>query len=303
MLINILLNSQINHYFNLLSDVTPFGHLIRLWASLLIVSIIICFLVGEFTGNLSQVDKIWSLMPIVYAIVTLSSFPNSPRIWIMAFLVTFWGLRLTFNFARKGGYHFIPWKGEEDYRWNVLRQHPMLQGFRITLFNLLFIAFFQLTLIMLFSAPLLLAAQNSDTALNGLDAIAGAFMLLFILIETIADNQLFKFHLQKQKKTAVDGRFTKSLEKGFMVDGLWKYVRHPNFAAEQSIWVSFYFFGVAASGQWLNWTVAGPALLILLFIGSSDFTENISRKKYSAYDKYKQTTPKFIPVILKSKRI
>ena len=301
MLINILLNSQIDIFFNYLNGADPAGHLAGLWVTILLTTILVCFLVGELTGNLSQVDKIWSLIPIVYAIITLTAFPNSPRIWLMTFLVTFWGLRLTYNFARKGGYHLTPWKGEEDYRWNVLRQHPLLQGFRITLFNLLFIAVFQLSLIMLFSAPLLLAAQHTDNPLNGIDYLAGGFMLLFVLIETIADNQLFDFHLQKQKKVPVDNRFTKSLEKGFMVDGLWKYVRHPNFAAEQSIWVSFYFFGVAATGQWINWTIAGPALLILLFVGSSNFTENISRKKYSAYEEYKQTTPKFIPGILKSK--
>ena len=35
----------------------------------------------------------------------------------MLALVTLWGARLTFNFARKGGYA----PGGEDYRWAVLR--------------------------------------------------------------------------------------------------------------------------------------------------------------------------------------
>jgi steroid 5-alpha reductase family enzyme len=39
----------------------------------------------------------------------------------MAFLVTLWGLRLSYNFYRKGGYNIIPWKGEEDYRWKIFR--------------------------------------------------------------------------------------------------------------------------------------------------------------------------------------
>ncbi len=34
----------------------------------------------------------------------------------MALLILLWGARLTFNFARKGGY-----SGTEDYRWPVLR--------------------------------------------------------------------------------------------------------------------------------------------------------------------------------------
>jgi len=242
-------------------------------------------------------------MPIVYSLITLSAFPNSPRILLMSVLVTIWGLRLSYNFYRKGGYNIIPWKGEEDYRWNILRQNPLLQkGIRIQLFNLLFISFYQNMLILLFSTPLILAAKYSNTGLSKLDYMAAFFMLLFILIETIADNQLFNFHQQKQNKIPINGNFSNSLAKGFMTDGLWKHVRHPNFISEQLIWVSFYFFGTAASGQLINWTLTGSVLLILLFIGSSDFTESISMKKYPEYLNYKQQVPKFIPLIFKLKQ-
>lgn len=286
-----------------IGDQSVYGELLRSWIIVLGITIFICFVVGELTKNFSQVDKTWSIMPIIYGAITLSAFPDSPRIWLMTVLVTFWGLRLSYNFYRKGGYHKIPWKGEEDYRWSVLRANPILKGrVRTTLFNLLFISVYQQVLIMLFSTPLLLAAKSGDSALSTLDYVAAAFMFMFILIETIADNQLFDFHLQKQKKMAYDGRFSSSLEKGFMIDGLWKYVRHPNFAAEQSIWVSFYFFSVAASGEWINWTLSGPVLLILLFIGSSQFTENISKQKYPAYEDYQENVPKFIPIALKSKQ-
>lgn len=39
--------------------------------------------------------------------------PLNARLLIMAVLVTVWGTRLTYNFARKGGYRF----SAEDYRW------------------------------------------------------------------------------------------------------------------------------------------------------------------------------------------
>jgi steroid 5-alpha reductase family enzyme len=80
-----------------------------------------------------------------------------------------------------------------------------------------------------------------------------------------------------------------------MTEGLWKHVRHPNFTSEQLIWVSFYFFGVAAYGQWINYTIAGPILLILLFVGSSQLTEGISSRKYPGYAIYKKEVPRFIP--------
>lgn len=292
---------QIWHEF--LNDQSAFGELFKTWIFILGLIIVLCFVVGELTQNFSQVDKTWSIMPIIYGIVTLYAFPDSPRIWLMTILVTFWGLRLSYNFYRKGGYHKIPWKGEEDYRWSILRANPLLKGrLRTSLFNLLFISVYQQVLIMLFSTPLLIAAKFADTGIGVYDFVVAAFVILFILIETIADNQLFAFHLQKQNKTPRDGRFDNSLKNGFMIDGLWKHVRHPNFAAEQLIWVSFYFFSVTASGEWFNWTLSGAVLLILLFVGSSQFTETISKNKYPAYEGYQENVPKFIPITLKSKQ-
>ena len=285
-----------NDWQLLLTGTDAYSDLLRTWVAIMLVTVAVCFVVGELTKNYSQVDKIWSLMPIVYAGVTLYAFPSSPRIWLMAVLVTLWGARLTYNFYRKGGYNIIPWKGEEDYRWEVLRQKPQLKGFRMVLFNLLFISFYQQALIILFTTPLLLAAKNQSAGLSTLDVVATVALLLLLYIETTADNQLFAFHQQKQNKAARDGRFSKSLEKGFMVDGLWKYVRHPNFAAEQSIWVVFYLFSVAASGEWINWSISGALLLIILFKGSSDFTESISAQKYTKYKTYQQSVPRFIPL-------
>jgi steroid 5-alpha reductase family enzyme len=289
----LLIQNAVFQIFN--SNGTDFEQLSNTLFLVMIFIALGCFIVGELTKNYSQVDKIWSILPIVYSLITLFKFSSSPRILLMTILVTAWGLRLTYNFSRKGGYSVIPWKGEEDYRWNILRQNPKLKGFRIVLFNLFFISLYQNFLIFLFSTPLLLAAKYTNTSLNGLDYLATFFMLLFLCIETIADNQLFNFHLQKQHKIPETSRFANSLKVGFMTDGLWKYVRHPNFISEQLIWVSFYLFSVAASGQWINWTLSGSVLLILLFIGSSDFTESISIEKYPEYIDYKLNMPRYFP--------
>ncbi len=272
-----------------------FQNLVLTWIIVMLIVALACFFVSELTRNYSQVDKLWSLMPVAYSWITVAAYP-SVRLYIMAALVTLWGFRLSFNFYRKGGYNIVPWKGEEDYRWKVLRENPALKGrIRFGLFNLFFISFYQNTLIFLFSTPLLLAALYHGNPMNIIDLIAAALMLLFIVMEGLADNQLFRFHTEKkglQKGTPVYG---KSLGKGFMSEGFWKYVRHPNFASEQAIWASFYFFSVAASGKWLNFTLAGPLLLILLFIGSSAMTEKISSGKYPEYKNYQKAVPRFIP--------
>jgi steroid 5-alpha reductase family enzyme len=172
----------------------------------------------------------------------------------------------------------------------------MLKGrIRFGLFNLFFISFYQNILIMLFSTPLLLAAISQDKPLTIIDFLAAAFMLLFIITESLADNQLFRFHQEKKLGENELSRYKESLKRGFMSEGFWKHVRHPNFASEQAIWISFYFFGVAASGQLINLTLTGPVLLVLLFIGSSQLTESISSKKYPEYAVYRKNVPKFLP--------
>jgi steroid 5-alpha reductase family enzyme len=44
-----------------------------------------------------------------------------------------------------------------------------------------------------------------------------------------------------------------------------------------------------------QWTVAGPFLLTVLFIGSTIFTENISVSKYPEYVDYQRRTSPIIP--------
>lgn len=270
-----------------------FKHLTGTCLIIMFCAALVCFVVSEITRNYSQTDKLWSLMPIVYSIIAFASNP-SPRLFIMCCLVIIWGFRLSFNFYRKGGYSIIPWKGEEDYRWKFVRQLPQLKGrIRFGLFNLFFISLYQHIIILLFSTPLLIAAKYQDSRLNLLDIIAVCLMLFFIVIESVADNQQFRFQKLKRQLKQDEGVFTGSLKQGFLSEGLWRFVRHPNFISEQAIWISFYFFGVAASGNWINWTLAGPLLLILLFLGSTALTEYISSKKYPDYAAYKKNVPVF----------
>lgn len=280
---------------------TPFRELVITWLTILTGVIVICFMVSEITRNYSQVDKLWSLLPPAYSWVTVAAFPTV-RTVIMAVLVTLWGLRLSFNFNRKGGYSIIPWKGEEDYRWKILRESPALRGrLRFGLFNLLVISLYQNIIILLFTTPILIAALYPDAPLAVTDIVAAVLMLSFLIIETVADNQQFRFQTMKRSVAGTGDEFSDSLRKGFLTEGLWKYSRHPNYASEQAIWISFYLFGVAASGKWINFTLAGPVLLVLLFIGSSIMTENISSSKYPDYSVYQKEVPKFIPRIFRRK--
>lgn len=260
------------------------------------------FVAGELTGNVSQVDKLWSLLPIVYAWTVAAHGDGSPRLQLMALLVTAWGVRLTWNFSLKGGYGLKFWRGTEDYRWNVLRQKPEFQPrWRWTLFNLLFISGYQNILILLMTLPTIVALQFDTMPLGALDYIAAAAMLFMIALETVADYQQWRFQSAKKEMTESGRPLTGVYARGFLSEGLWKYSRHPNYFAEQSIWIAFYLFSVAASGQWLNWSVSGCLLLVILFRGSSAFSEEISTGKYPEYGEYQRAVPRFIPVRFRNK--
>ena len=258
-----------------------------------------CFVVGEISRNNSQVDKLWSIVPIYYVWhMTLLAPALSERMVLMAILVTIWGARLTFNFARRGAYTWRFWAGEEDYRWEELRKRPGFNNnFIWGLFNLFFISAYQNILIFSFTVPILATlSDQANPALNGVDYLLAALLLLAVAIEFVADQQQYVFQTEKHRRIKA-GEALGDYEKGFVSTGLWGIVRHPNYAMEQSIWVIFYLFSVNATGQWVNWTIGGCVLLLILFKGSSDFSEELSANKYPAYKDYQKNVPRFIPFL------
>lgn len=273
-----------------------------LWSTIYIVIGVVAytFIVGELTNNNSQVDKLWSVVPIIYVWnMFYQAYQHThvinERMLLMSILVTLWGIRLTYNFARRGAYQWKFWAGEEDYRWEILRKRPGFNNrFVWMIFDLFFICSYQNVLIFLFTLPILATLATNATALGLADYLLAALYVGFIIIEYIADQQQFDFQTEKHRRIN-NNEALGEYEKGFVSTGLWSIVRHPNYASEQSIWVVFYFFSVIATGEWLNWSVVGCVLLIILFKGSSDFSEDISANKYPEYKKYQASVPRFIP--------
>ena len=216
----------------------------------------------------------------------------------MACLATLWGARLTFNFGRKGAYKLKFWEGEEDYRWKVLRAKKEFRPhWKWMLFNLFFISVYQNVLVLMTTFPALVS-MNSTVPFGWVDSLAAVLMFGFILYETIADEQQWKF---QSKKWAMLGQGKKLEElpapynKGFNTTGLWRVSRHPNYFAEQGTWVSFYIFSIGAGIGLFNWSAVGALLLIVLFLGSSSFAEDISSSKYPEYAQYIKEVSRFFP--------
>lgn len=249
------------------------------------VTTVIVWVLSLITGDHSWVDRIWSIIPVAYLwIFAGSAGLADARLDVMAVLVTLWGARLTFNFARKGGYA----TGGEDYRWAVVRSRMTPWQFQI--FAFVFIAAYQNALLLLITLPALTAEQHRG-GFTVADVCATVLFVLLLIGETVADQQQWQFHLRKNADTAA-GR---PVATGFLRTGLFRYSRHPNYFCEIGQWWVVFAFGAIAAGSITQWTVAGAVLLTLLFVGSTALTEQISASKYPDYAAYQRATSAVVP--------
>ncbi|GAA95981.1 uncharacterized protein L969DRAFT_610593 [Mixia osmundae IAM 14324] len=200
----------------------------------LTLSLVLCFwssvvtwFLGEVTGNVSQVDRIWTFMPVIYsAILTLHPHWQSydfklftlpklswssraswdknfvdllvpsgvdPRMMLILLLQVLWSLRLTSNAIRRG--FFDP--RTEDYRWPFIRERFPGGKLSFKVFNLVFIAFIQNIILMATALPqyVLLTSRASAhpthaaPALGRTDLILTGWYLVNLYLEFVADNQ------------------------------------------------------------------------------------------------------------------
>jgi steroid 5-alpha reductase family enzyme len=247
---------------------------------------LVVWVTSLITREYSWVDRIWSVIPIVYVWIFAGAAGFTDlRLDLLAVVVTLWGARLTFNFSRKGGYA----PGGEDYRWAILRAR--MKPWQFQVFNLFFITIYQNVILLLITLPAFMMFEHRATPFGLLDGLLFVIFLAFLVGETVADQQQWAFHQWKKAEQAA-GRDARPR---FLQTGLFRFSRHPNFFFEQAQWWVVFFIGATAAGSVLQWTVAGSALLTLLFIGSTVFTESITLSKYPEYAGYKKRTSALIP--------
>ncbi len=254
------------------------------------ISIVVSFVYGLLTRNYSTVDRLWSILPAVYVLVWMQDYMHNPRFVIAGIIVIAWALRLSLNFARRGGYGFN-WKEGftgEDYRWEIMRE-KIPNRFVFELFNLFFISAIQLILVFVITLPLYFVGQY-DAPLGSMDYLLFALHAMFLILETIADNQQYKYYAERDSEEFKD---SPRHQLGFNTFGLWKHSRHPNYVCELSQWVvvALYLFNMNGT---LHFSMLGFAVLILLFVGSTNLAENITLTKYSRYAEWRKASAPWI---------
>jgi steroid 5-alpha reductase family enzyme len=245
----------------------------------------VAWILSLATHDTSWVDRLWSIVPIIYVgVFALDLHLRDARLDVMGALVLLWGARLTFNFARKGGY-----SGVEDYRWAVLRSQ--MPRWRFQLFNVSFICAYQNVLLLLIALPAYTAFEHRASAFAARDVLLAAVFLACLAGETVADQQQWDFHQLKARMLSSGA----TPDPAFLTTGLFRVARHPNYFFEIAQWWLLFLLGASAAGSLAQWTILGPALLTLLFVGSTRFTERITLSKYPAYAQYQRRTSPVIP--------
>lgn len=268
--------------------------------TVMLIMAMFCYAASAITNNDSWVDRLWSIVPVVhtwifFAFQRASSggvvLWNSPAL-VFAVLVTFWGLRLTYNFYRKGGYR----RGGEDYRWLHVRSWPVFQASpRVVwhLFSFIIISAFQSWLLWAITLPL--SKLPTHLAATVPDYVFAAAFIFFLALETLTDQQQWGF--QNEKRGLLPRHPAVNYNIGFCVDGVFAYSRHMNVWSEQSLWVTVFLAGASHASNIYDPTFLGCAVLILLTVGSTSLTEAISAKKYPAYAVFQQSTPMLLPAL------
>jgi steroid 5-alpha reductase family enzyme len=233
------------------------------------------FVIAVFKKDNSIVDIGWGLGYVYTANMALYLTSNyNLRSFIIAFIVTIWGLRLSYHiFKRNMG------KGE-DFRYAEWRKN--WDHFYLTSFLRVFML--QGVLLFIISTPIIKIISSPYQGLKIIDFIGLLLWGVGFAFETAADKQLQEF--KSLSESEKDGHVLKS--------GVWKYTRHPNYFGDALVWWGFYTIALAVSGGWIF--IFSPLIMtfLLRFVSGVPLLE----KHYAdneEYQKYAEKTNIFFP--------
>jgi steroid 5-alpha reductase family enzyme len=246
-----------------------------------VLATIVMFGFSRAFDNSSFYDAYWSIYPMTLA-PWLASGPaadgDALRHVVVSAAVWIWGARLTWNWIRS-------WEGlgHEDWRYTVFRKR---YGAAYWPFSFAAIHLFPTLCTYLSSWPLF-PAMRSRAPFGLLDAIAAAVAIGGAIIEATSDRTLRRYREECQRQ-GVAGAICEV--------GLWRYSRHPNYFGECMFWVGVWLMGVAADSRDWHWTLAGPAVIVSLFVfGTIPMMEKRSLERRPEFAAHQRKVSMLVP--------
>lgn len=224
--------------------------------------------------DVSIVDIGWGPGFVLIAWVTFFGSTQTPRCWLLASLVTIWGLRLAVYLAWRN--HGKP----EDYRYKSMREK---HGSRFPIVSLFTVFGLQGVVMLIVSLPILTGQTlESATPLDG-TAIAGIVVwAIGFIFEAGGDWQLARFKSNPNNQGKV------------LNTGLWRFTRHPNYFGDFAIWWGTWLVALGGASGW--WSAIGPAIMsvfLMKFSGVGLLERNLTKKP--GYADYISQTNAFFP--------
>ena len=252
------------------------------WALAAAIQLVL-YLRQRRSGNATAVDAGWAGSLVAISVLYGVLAPGS--VAYRALVATMCGLEnlriMWLVLARVGE--------REDERYRELRQRWSDRGNVQTRFFVFFQA--QAFLAALLSAPVLLAASNTDERLGTLAWAGAVLWLVAATLERTADLQLRRFKADRANR----GRTLRT--------GLWRVSRHPNYFFQWLTWVAYALVALEAPYGWLG--IVAPALMLylILFVTGVPAAEASSlRSRGDDFRRYQRETSAFVPWFPKAGR-
>ena len=265
--------------------------------ALIAVSVaLLAFVTSEVTRNYSQIDKLWSIMPPVFAWYFAGASGWEPRLVLMAVLATAWGARLTYNFCAPGRILMATLERCRGLPLGGAAREPAPRRY-------VAVAALQSWLRVALPGPAAAADHAAGRRGGGFRRDRSTSSMRSP--RRCSSAAFCSRPLPTSSSTTFRRRSTVAATPASRSRATWRAGSAPQASLRspgtrtsrrsRRSGAAFYLFGVAATGRWLNWSVIGVVLLILLFQGSTQFTEKISLGKYPEYAEYRRRVPRFLP--------
>jgi steroid 5-alpha reductase family enzyme len=237
---------------------------------------VVMWLISVKLRDASIVDPYWGsgLVLLAWLYFFLED-AQTPRKWLVAGLVTLWGLRLSLHLLRRN-------RGKgEDYRYRAMRESWGKRFWWVSLFTVFLLqGLIQWTV----ALPIWQSMRSArPSSLTWIDLVGVAVVVVGLLFETFGDLQLARF----KSDPANRGKL--------LTHGLWRYTRHPNYFGDALVWWGLTL--IALSTPTSLWTLVSPVIMTILLMkvsGVALLEKELSKSK-PGYREYVESTNAFLP--------